>query len=110
MKVNHLIDKKQNVNGYLNGNLICQLINGKGNIKEFYDNGKLKYEGEYLNGERNGKGKEYYTDNKWFQINQWKNHGMEISWNSIWKEIIPYGCNENFFINVKIFKYFNLII
>ena len=32
-------------------------INGKG--KEYYDNGKLKFEGEYLNGEKNGKGKEY---------------------------------------------------
>ena len=32
--------------------------NGKG--KEYYDNGKLKYEGEYLNGKRNGKGKEFY--------------------------------------------------
>ena len=31
--------------------------NGKG--KEYHVNGKLKYEGEYLNGERNGKGKEY---------------------------------------------------
>ena len=31
-------------------------MNGKG--KEYYDNGKLKFEGEYLNGERNGKGKE----------------------------------------------------
>ena len=30
--------------------------NGKG--KEYdYDNGKLEFEGEYLNGERNGKGK-----------------------------------------------------
>ena len=32
--------------------------NGKG--KEYYfSNGKLKFEGEYLNGERNGNGKEY---------------------------------------------------
>ena len=29
--------------------------NGKG--KEYYDNNKLKFEGEYLNGERNGKRK-----------------------------------------------------
>ena len=35
---------------------------GKG--KEYYDNGKLKFEGEYLNGERNGKGKEYYWNGK----------------------------------------------
>ena len=27
------------------------------------DYGKLKYEGEYLNGDRHGKGKEYYNDN-----------------------------------------------
>ena len=32
--------------------------NGKG--KEYDSDGKLRYEGEYLNGERNGKGKEYY--------------------------------------------------
>jgi len=31
--------------------------NGKG--KEYYDNGNLKFDGEYLYGERNGKGKEY---------------------------------------------------
>ena len=27
-------------------------------------NGKLKFEGEYLNGQRNGKGKEYHYNNK----------------------------------------------
>ena len=31
--------------------------NGKG--KEYYFDGKIAYEGEYLNGEKNGKGKEY---------------------------------------------------
>ena len=37
--------------------------NGKG--KEYdYWNGKLIFEGEYLNGERNGKGKEYYYHSK----------------------------------------------
>jgi len=30
--------------------------NGKG--KEYYSNGVLKFEGEYINGERKGKGKE----------------------------------------------------
>jgi len=29
-------------------------------VKEYYDNEKLKFEGEYLNGEKNGKGKEYF--------------------------------------------------
>ena len=27
--------------------------------KNYYNNGKIRFEGEYLNGERNGKGKEY---------------------------------------------------
>ena len=36
--------------------------NGKG--KEYYSNGKLKFEGEYLNGERNENGKEYDKNGK----------------------------------------------
>ena len=40
-------------------NLSFVLENGNGNIKEYSLNGKLIFEGEYLNGERNGKGKEY---------------------------------------------------
>ena len=39
-----------------------ELKNGKGNGKEYDFNGILKYDGEYMNGEKNGKGKEY--DNK----------------------------------------------
>ena len=31
--------------------------NGKG--KEYYKNGNIKFEGEYLNGKKNGVGKEY---------------------------------------------------
>jgi len=27
--------------------------------KEYYDNGKLEFDGEYLNGKKHGKGKEY---------------------------------------------------
>ena len=42
------------------GEYINGEINGKG--KEYYEDGKLKYEGEYLNGYRNGKGKEYSDD------------------------------------------------
>ena len=44
-----------------NGNLYCDLKNANGLIKE-YDkyNGELEFDGEYLNGKRNGKHKEYY--------------------------------------------------
>ena len=37
-----------------------EINKGKGKIKEYYDNGNIKFEGEYLTGERNGKGKKYY--------------------------------------------------
>ena len=43
---------------YLNGER-----NGKG--KEYYSNGKLEFEGDYLNGKKwNGKEKEYYENDK----------------------------------------------
>ena len=37
--------------------------NGKGKEFDYFD-GKLEYEGEYLNGERNGIGKEYDSNGK----------------------------------------------
>ena len=52
----YLKGKRWNVKGYddCEGNL----INGKGFIKEYNEKGIL-FEGEYLNGKKNGKGKEY---------------------------------------------------
>jgi len=44
-----------------------EYLNGKknGNGKELYDNGILKFEGRYLNGEKwDGKGIEYYYDSE----------------------------------------------
>ena len=56
--------KRWNGKGY-NGekNVVYELKNGIGNVKEYEDN-ILTFEGEYLNGERNGKGKEYGKDGK----------------------------------------------
>ena len=39
--------------------MVYELKKGNGYIKEYNNKGELKFEGEYLNGERNGKGKEY---------------------------------------------------
>ena len=48
----YLFDKKYNGKGFDNyGNIIYELINGNGRIKEYNDNGKLIFEGEYLNGQ-----------------------------------------------------------
>ena len=55
-----LYNKKWNGKGYdENGNVISELINGNGKGKEYDKYGQLLYEGEYLNGKRHGKGKEY---------------------------------------------------
>jgi len=59
-----LYNKKWNGKGYdENGNIIYELINGNGYVKEYYDEGKLKFEGQYLNGKKTGKGKEYNSYN-----------------------------------------------
>ena len=57
----YLYNRKWNGKGYdINGNIIYELNNGKGFVKEYnIYNDKLLYEGEYLDGKRNGKGKEY---------------------------------------------------
>ena len=49
-------------------------INGKG--KEIYNDGDIKFEGEYLNGKRNGKGKEYWNgkiifEGEYVNDNEW---------------------------------------
>ena len=62
-----LLDKKWDGKGYdENGKVIYELKNGTGKVME-YDNGYLKFEGEYLNGEKNGKGKEYENNELVFE-------------------------------------------
>ena len=60
----HETNTKVKIYNAYNDNLLFEgeYLNGKrnGKGKEYYDDGKLKYEGEYLNGKRNGKGKLYY--------------------------------------------------
>ena len=41
--------------------------NGKGKIKEYDNDGEIKFEGEYLNGERNVKVKEYQNGELQFE-------------------------------------------
>ena len=61
----YLNGRRWNVKEYdINGNLICELKNGKGYIKEYGMFDQLIYEGNYLYGLKNGKGKEYNDNNK----------------------------------------------
>ena len=58
---NKLVFEGEYINGKKwNGKgLEFEIKNGKGNLKEYFNNGLLSFEGEYLNGEKHGKGKEY---------------------------------------------------
>ena len=63
----YLYNKKWNGKGYdENCNVIYELFNGNGKkVREYdYYSGILIFEGEYLNGKRHGKGKEYDKDGK----------------------------------------------
>ena len=56
-------EKLMNIKEYdINNNLINEFKDGNGYIKEYDNYGKLIFEGEYKNGERNGKGKEYISN------------------------------------------------
>ena len=59
----YLFNKKFNGNGFdKNGNIIYQLKDGNGKVKEYNDKSKLIFKGEYLEGKRNANGKEYNDD------------------------------------------------
>ena len=46
----------------------CEYLNGKRNGKgKEYNYSELEFEGEYLNGKRNGKGKEYFQNHLLFE-------------------------------------------
>ena len=64
--MDHLFPLKNKLKHHSNGKLkyAGEYLNGKrnGKGKEYNYDGKLEFEGEYLNGERNGKVKEYYSD------------------------------------------------
>ena len=70
----YLSKQKWNGKGYdENGNIIYELINGNGKVKEYNINGTLSFEGEYLNGKKNGKVKEYNTNGNLIFKGRYKN-------------------------------------
>ena len=91
----YLNGKTWNGSGYnINDNLDFKIKDGKGNIKYYDYNDVLIFEGEYINGERNGKGKEYYENGKLRFEGEYKN---EKIWNGK-----GYNINGNIEYEIKI--------
>ena len=77
----------------VSGNLIFvgEYLNGKrhGKGKEYYIE-KIKFEGEYLNGKRHGKGKEYWNNGKvlfegeYLNGKEWIGTGYDLNGNIIY--------------------------
>ena len=82
--------------------------NGKG--KEYYENGKLKFEGEYINGLRNGKGVEYYDNGtlkfvgEYLNDNQWNGEGYYSKYGNIYNLKEGKGFIKEYFNEQKIFE------
>ena len=80
--------------------------NGKG--KEYYGNGILKFEGEYLNGERNGKGKEYYDNGKlkfegeYLKGKRWNGKGFNFNGNNEFLINKGNGKGKDYYYNYKL--------
>ena len=72
---------KYNGKGYdgVNNKYIYEIQKGNGMIKDFYYNAKIKFEGELLNGKKNGNGKEYHANSnikfEGYYLNN-KKHGI----------------------------------
>ena len=104
---NYLYNKKWSGKGYdENGNIIYELNNGNGKVKEYDDDGKLKFEGKYLNGKKSGKGKEYNDEGI---INYYGEYLNGQKWNGIGKKLYysydDYSESESLYL--KEYEYIN---
>ena len=100
----YLYNKKINGKGYdKDGNIIYELINGTGKVKEYNKFTKqLIFDGELLNGKKNGKAKEYTQDGRFVFDGEYLN-GKE--WNGRKKEYKDLSSTEYEYKNgEKIFK------
>ena len=93
----YLNDKKWTGKGYKRNNIIYELKDGKGFINS------EEFKGEYINGERNGKGKEYWDGNLIFEgeyLNgkQWNGKGYNNN------QIIYELKDGNGLVDTKYFK------
>ena len=92
----------------MNSNKIFLLKNGKGFIKEFDDNNYLIFEGEYLNGERNGKGKEYngelIFEGEYLNGKRWNGNIYQLKQTKIYPLVNGKGYADIFWYYGKLFE------
>ena len=97
----HVMFKGEYLNGKIwNSEGYITITNGKGYVKKYYDNdyengysgNKIEFEGEYLNGERNGKGKEYYENKRQLKFEgeylnnkRWNGKGYDTNNNIVYE-------------------------
>jgi len=61
----YLFGKRWNGKGYdCEGSIAYEIKRGRGLVKEYYCDSVLKFEGQYINGEKNGIGKEYFSNSQ----------------------------------------------
>ena len=91
----------------LKNNKIYEIKNGTGFVKEYYDE-KLIFEGEYKNGERNGKGKEYNRygniiyEGEYLNGKRWNGIGLDNKSNIIYELKNGQGIVKEYYFNNKI--------
>ena len=85
----YLKGKKWNGKGYdIDGNILYELKDGNGFIREYNNYFSLEFEGEYKNGEKNGKGKEYYEniiifDGEYLNGKKWNGKLFDVNSNIV---------------------------
>ena len=97
--------------------IISEIKNGKGIIKKYNIRyGGLKFKGEYINGEINGKGIEYYTngnikfEGKYLNGIKWEGKGYDENKNIIYELKEGNGTIKEYYFNGKLkteYKYVN---
>ena len=87
----YMYNIKWNGRGYdENGDIIYEIINENGKVKEYDYNDNLIFDGEYLNGKRSGIGREYNSKGIIYYYGEYVNGHR---WNGIGKKFI-YDYND----------------
>ena len=106
------LGKIWNGKGYNNdGQQKFTIKDGKGKVYEYNSDGILQFEGEYINGLRNGKGKEYYDngsiqfEGEYLHDKRWNAIGYDYKGNQVLLLINGKGKGKEYHISKDYFIY-----